>query len=102
MTDQLGIDFATTHARKRDPQTSKDAAKAAEKFANTHSGRVLACLLTFGPMTVDQIAKITGLQSQQVNKRLPDLERAEMALPTALTAKSNSGRDERLWVANGS
>lgn len=97
--NQLAIDFAATHARRSDPRTSKDAAKAAEKFAASHAGRILDCLKAHGPQTVDEIARRLGMQSQQVNKRLPDLEANAKAMPSGLTGLSASGRQERLWVA---
>ena len=34
------------------------------------------------PMTFHEIARATGLDGQQVNKRLPELERAGQAVPT--------------------
>jgi len=48
-------------------------------------------------MTVDQIAKVTELTAWQTNKRLPELQRAGVAVPTGETRLSASGRPERVW-----
>lgn len=96
---QLAIDFAASHARRSDPRTSHDAAKAAEKFAASHAGRILECLKRHGPMTVDQIAARVGLLPHQTNKRLPDLQARSLAIPLDRTEPSASGRQERLWIA---
>lgn len=91
--------FARSHARTSDPSTSHDAAARAEKFAKSQSGRILACLLTFGPMSKDQIATQLNLTGVQVSRRLPDLNRDGLAYPTDLTNKSASGCAERIWAA---
>ena len=97
MEEQLS--FELTHARRTDPATSKAAARAAERFASSHCGRILACLKAHGPQTVDEIAARIGLQPHQINKRLPDLYYDRLAAPTGLVGTSNSGRQERLWTA---
>jgi len=86
-------------ARRCDPATSKRAAQAALHLQLKHAARILAALRRYGPMTVDEIARFTKLASQQINKRLPELERAGHAKPTGHERPSNSGRDERVWEA---
>ena len=99
MGEQLLIDFALIHARRSDPRTSRDAARAAERFAASQAGRVLACLLRHGPQSKTQLAGRTGLTDIQCDRRLPDLERAGLARPTCQIARSTSGNPERVWAA---
>lgn len=92
--------FDSRHlARKSDPQTSHQAAARVHEFAGGHREQILACLKRHGSLTVDEIAKRTRLQSQAINKRLPELERAGLARPTGGTRLSASGRPERVWYA---
>ena len=86
-------------ARTADPETSHIAAARTVEFRANHAGRILAALQDRGPMTVDQIAKVTDLTAWQVNKRLPELKRANVAAPTGETRLSASGRPERVWRA---
>jgi hypothetical protein len=51
-------------------------------------------------MTVDQIAYESGLPSQAVNKRLPELQRLLLATPLdGVLRPSASGRMARVWSA---
>ncbi len=93
-----------SHARCSDPDTSHIAATKARTFIKGHAALVLEALRTYGPMTVDEIAVGTGLQSQQVNKRTADLQEAGLiAVATAfghdMTRPSSSGRPARVWCA---
>ena len=101
MTDnQLAIDFdAASHARRSDPETSKDAAARVREFAGGHCSVILRLLNERGPMTCDEIAKHTHLMAHQINKRTADLYRAGKAMPTGETRLSASGRSERVWRA---
>lgn len=89
----------TRLARNTDPMTSHAAAEQVEAFALSHEMRILKSLLDHGAMTVDEIARHTRLQSHQINKRLPELERKGLAQPTTSQKLSNSGRMERIWRA---
>lgn len=86
-------------ARRSDPATSHAAAERAMRFAGSHRQQVLDALCEHGPMTVDMIAKRTGLKSQQINKRTPDLERAGLIELTGRELPSDSGCPEREWRA---
>lgn len=100
---QLAFDMPTgSHpmARNTDPATSHIAAAMACEFTGTHREIVLAALKKHGPMTVDQIAARTRLNSQQTNKRLPELQRLGQAVPVEGHLRpSSSGRPERVWRA---
>lgn len=88
-------------ARTSDPTTSQAAADRVREFAPAHREQILAALRRFGPMTVDRIAAITRLQSQQINKRTSDMRRAGLIEPTGREFPSNSGRPEREWGVCG-
>lgn len=66
-------------ARRSDPVTSKTAAVNAQKFAASHAGRILAALGKLQTATAHEIAHETGLSVVQVDRRLPELERAGKA-----------------------
>lgn len=62
-------------ARLRDPITSKTAAIESAAFARTHSERILVALED-GTKTAKEISRITGLTVVQIDRRLPELQRA--------------------------
>lgn len=105
--DQLSFDDAELSkypaqpklARRTDPRTSHIAAALTADFKGNHCDRILAVLRRHPDLTVDEIAKHSGLNSQQVNKRLPELENECKAFTTGDTRPSASGRPERVWRA---
>lgn len=100
MNLQLTINFVPeTHARRSDPITSHLAAAKVKEFAKGHAATILNCLKDYGPQTADEIAKRTHLNSVQICRRLPELERAGAARPTGKLRLSASGCSEREWKA---
>lgn len=93
------FDDPRTLARRSDPSTSHAAAARVQVFSGSHRAQVLEALKRYGPLTVDQIATRTKLQSQQVNKRTAELQRLGQAAPTGEERLSASGRLERVWKA---
>jgi len=75
-------DIQPVRARRTDPQTSHDAAKAAERFATTHTGRILAALKAHGPSTPAELSCHTGLTVVQIDRRLPEAQAMGKAFPT--------------------
>lgn len=67
--------FARAHARRNDPHTSKEAARRAESFAASQSGRILAALKKTGPATAKELEAPTGLTNVQITRRTKDMER---------------------------
>lgn len=64
-------------ARRRDPITSHQAAEKAAKFANGHRERILEVMDFSGQsMTAEEIAYRTSLTVVQIDRRLPEMERA--------------------------
>lgn len=90
---------AGPRARKADPATSKSAAARVVEFDANHFGRIIAALKQRGPMTFHEIAAATGLDGQQSNKRLPELERMGAVRRTGELRRSQSGRQCAVWKA---
>ena len=89
--------FKFFRARAKDPITSFEAAESIKDVAKMHNGVIVAGLQKFGPMGKDQIANNTGLQPNQVSRRLSELEEIGLIELTGKQVKSNSGRNEREW-----
>jgi len=89
--------FKFFRARAKDPITSFQAADSIKDVAKMHSDVIVAGLKRFGAMGKDQIANNTGLQPNQVSRRLSELEEIGLIELTGKKVKSNSGREEREW-----
>jgi len=74
-----------------------EAAESIKDVAKMHNEVIVAGLQRFGPMGKDQIANNTGLQPNQVSRRLSELEQIGLIELTGKQVKSNSGRNEREW-----
>lgn len=95
----MEYDIEHPRARASDPITSYITADQAKGLARHHAQKILQCLNECGPLGKDGIARITGIDGVAVARRLPELERNELAKPTGYTVKSNTGRPEREWVS---
>jgi hypothetical protein len=84
-------------ARSNDPITSFKAADSIKETAKMHGELIVACLRSLGPMGKDGIAKYTGLEGNQVARRLKELQTSGFIMPTGREVKSNSNRSEREW-----
>ena len=84
-------------ARNSDPITSYEAADAAKDLASRHAQMIVDCLEKYGALGKDGIAKQTGLDSNQVARRLNELSKMDLIELTGQTVKSKSGRNEREW-----
>lgn len=89
--------FKFFRARATDAITSFQAADSIKDIAKMHQSVIVAGLQRFGPMGKDQISNQTGLQPNQVSRRLSELEKMGLIELTGQTVKSNSGRQEREW-----
>ena len=74
--NQLTLQFQPL-ARKRDPQTSKDAAEHSDTFRAKHEARIFGALVDAGDkgMTYREIAAATGMEPVAVGRRLKGMER---------------------------
>ena len=109
--DQLAIDFAKTHARRSDPQTSKAAARSMLETASAQRERIYWSLLRKGsPLTADEIAEREGMTMEQVCRRLPELcdpkkdgrvERMAETRPTRRGSQAHLYRLRPTWKRGG-
>ena len=83
--------------RNTDPLTSWQAAGSAKDLASRHAQIIVDCLTKHGAMGKDGIAAQTGLDSNQVARRLKELEEDGEISLTGQVVKSKSGRMEREW-----
>lgn len=84
-------------ARNSDPITSHKAADAAKDLASKHFSIIVDCLQAHGALGKDGIAQHSGLESNQVARRLNELSNMDLIELTGRTVKSKSGRNEREW-----
>ena len=91
------VDFIFPRVRKSDPLTSFEAADSAKELAKKHGSIIVQCLVQHGPLGKDGIATHTGLDGNQVARRLPELAKIGLVELTGQVTKSKSGRAEREW-----
>lgn len=85
-------------ARRNDPQTSHQAADRAERFAKSHAGRILFALQR-AALTASEIGHVTGLSVVQVDRRLPELQRAGRAYVLQQGGQDVTRDGYRVWSA---
>jgi predicted ArsR family transcriptional regulator len=89
--------FEFIRARTTDAITSFKAADSIKDVAKMHQEVIVACLRRFGPLGKDGIAKHTGLESNQVARRMNELQKMDLIELTGNQVQSKSGRAEREW-----
>jgi transcription initiation factor IIE alpha subunit len=87
--------------RCSDPVTSYEAADSAKDLATKHFAIIVDCLKAHGALGKDGIAQHSGLDSNQVARRLNELSNMDLIELTGRTVKSKSGRNEREWKVKG-
>lgn len=87
--------------RASDPVTSYEAADSAKDLASKHFSIIVDCLKAHGALGKDGIAQHSGLEPNQVARRLKELHNMELICLTGRTVKSKSGRNEREWEVKG-
>lgn len=85
--------------RSSDPVTSYEAADAAKDLASKHFSIIVDCLTAHGALGKDGIARHSGLEANQVARRLNELLKLDLIELTGRTVKSQAGRNEREWRA---
>ena len=91
------FDFIFSRVRKSDPLTSFVAADSAKELAKKNGSIIVQCLVQHGPLGKDGIATHTGLDGNQVARRLKELETLGWIELTGKTVASKSKRQEREW-----
>jgi predicted transcriptional regulator len=85
--------------RCSDPVTSYEAADAAKDLASKHFIIIVDCLKAHGALGKDGIARYSGLDRNQVSRRLNELLKLGLIELTGIKVKSDSGLNEREWRA---
>jgi hypothetical protein len=85
--------------RSSDPVTSYEAADSAKDLASKHFSTIVDCLQAHGALGKDGIARHSGLDGNQVARRLNELQKMNLIELTGRTVKSSAGRNEREWRA---
>ena len=89
-------DLTFPRVRASDPITSFEAADQVKDLASCHHKLIVEALKS-ADLGKDGIAKVTGLDSNQVARRLSELQKMDYIELTGRTTKSKSGRNEREW-----
>ena len=84
--------------RTSDPITSYEAADSAKDLVSKHFCMIVDTLNAHGSLGKDGIAQHSGLDSNQVSRRLNELSNMGLIELTGRTVKSKSGRNEREWT----
>ena len=86
-------------ARRRDPDTSKAAARSVP--VAELEGKVLEALRNHPRgLTSHEVAKLLGAELVSVSPRFKPLQEKNLVLPTAERRKGPSGRTSIVWKAN--
>ena len=72
---------------------------SAKDLASKHFGIIVDCLKAHGALGKDGIAQHSGLDRNQVSRRLNELEKMNLIELTGRIVRSSSGRNEREWRA---
>lgn len=84
-------------SRVANPITSHWAANEVKEFKNQHYEHILSALQRYGALGKDGIARQSGLDSNQVSRRMNELQFLGFVGLTGRLTKSNFGRWEREW-----
>lgn len=87
-------------ARKTDPLTSHEAARKARHWAGTHKERIYHALRDMPDRRAinDQISEATGLDHNQISRRLVEMEREGLIHRDGKIRQNSRGYDEEVWV----
>ena len=95
--DLADIDTIKLRVRAQDPVTSVAAAERSLKFSATHKGRILAALDRLGTGTADEIGMVAKLSVEQVDRRLPELARDDLAEVLQIGGSDATRNGFRVW-----
>lgn len=85
--------------RATDPLSSVMAAEAAINFAGKHCERILTALKAAGQATPHEMQDATGLTVVQIDRRLPDLQKAGKARVVQANGDDLTRNGYRVWEA---
>ena len=85
--------------RASDPLSSVLAAEGAMAFAGSHYERILAALANGRQATPHELQEDTGLTVVQIDRRLPELQRAGKARVVQMAGEDLTRGGARVWEA---
>lgn len=98
MTLQTAFDFASPapRARRRDPETSHDAAREATALAKDHCTRIATVITAAGARgaCARELARRTGLTVVQIDRRLHEIDGIERRVREGATKANQFQRRE--------
>lgn len=94
---QLALEMPAPRARRKDPETSHQAAAKASGLAQDHCRLITLALQEHGPQTIYELAARTRLSHVQIARRLPELAAADFVVVTNETRAGSTGRQCRVW-----
>lgn len=94
----MNHDFARTHARASDPETSAAAAESMIFGSFKHSAEIVQTLEDAGhALAAHEMAGRCDLTAHQISRRLVELRRAGVIVDSGERAKTSSGRASVRW-----
>lgn len=95
------MSYATPRARSSDPKTSHNAALQAQRFADSHAGRILDALRHgfSGGMNAEEIGEMAGLTVVQVDRRTIELQRKGLIRVRQIGGRDVVCNGMRVWEA---
>jgi predicted ArsR family transcriptional regulator len=90
-------DFARTHARTDNIDTSHAAAARTESMASKQTAMIHKALDRYGPQTSDEIANRVDLLPHQVIKRVSDLRNSGTVIDSGERRPTRTGRLAAVW-----
>lgn len=96
MTIDVELPFPTTHARRTDPQTSKDAAARVTTAASHRTSLLAAYAKAPEGLTAEEAADAAGIDRWAASKRVSDLLRNSHLYDTGERRAGESGREQRV------
>lgn len=95
---QLGLQLDPPRARRRDPDTSREAAERVNEFAAAHYQKIIAAL-RLGPGSIYDLADRAGITHVQAARRMGELEVGkQVRVVQGEKRRSPSGRPCRVWA----
>lgn len=92
------MNAATFLVRAHDPLTSIHAAEGVARFGAGHCSQILTAL-AHGPATAHELQAATGLTVVQIDRRLPELQRAGKARVVQMAGEDLTRGGALVWEA---
>lgn len=87
--------------KRKNPSTSNEAWDQAKHMVTAHHQKILDALKIIGSDTAEGIAKYLGMEHQQVNRRVSEMERLQLIYKPGTTKLTKTGRKAYVWCLTG-